>query len=233
MIAANKASPSIATTVSSGSVNIGDLIWDTATLSNAYSPGGTITFKLFPPGDATCAGSPVTGGTFVVTVSGTTADSRNTSPLNTGIAVTQAGTYHWTAHYSGDTNNDAADSTCASEPVAVAKNSPTIGTTPKVQLIMTDVATLSGFAGTPTGTFTFKLYNNATCTDPALFTALNVPYNGTISGATTVSGTLPSATTYYTSGQTFRWKVSYDGSSDPNNTSAASSCGENVSISFQ
>jgi hypothetical protein len=231
----NKASPGISTTVSPGTVNIGDLIWDTATLSGGYSPGGTITFKLFPPSDASCTGSPVTGGTFVVTVSGGGADSRNstTPPPNSGIAVTQAGTYHWTADYSGDANNNAISSTCASEPVVVAKNSPTISTTPKVQLIMTDVATLLGFAGTPTGTFTFNLYDNATCAGAALFTALNVAYNGTITGATTVSGTLPSASTYYTSGQTFRWKVSYDGTNDPDNNSVAGTCGEPVSISFQ
>ena len=224
------ASPTIATAVSSGSGKIGDLIWDTATLTNAYLPGGTVTFKLYPPSDATCSGSP--DGTFTVPVSGTAADSRSTTPNNTGIAVTQAGTYHWTAHYSGDANNNSADSTCASEPVVVAKNSPTIGTTPKVQLIMTDVATLSGAAGTPNGTFDFKLFTTSDCSGSPLFAALGVPFNsGSITDATTTSGTLPSASTYYTSGVTFKWKVHYSG--DANNSQADSACGETVSVSFQ
>ena len=198
-------------------------------MSSGYSPTGTITFTLYAPGDTTCSSAIQT---YAVTVSGAAADSRNTDPANTGYAVTQAGTYRWKASYGGDSNNLGATSGCDDELVVVNKNSPSIATTPKVQIIMTDVATLSGFAGTPTGTFDFKLYeNDATCAGTPLFTAIGVAYNGTITGATTTSGTLPSASTYYTSDKTFTWKVHYSG--DTNNNAADSTCGETVVIDFQ
>ena len=235
----NKATPSISTTQSSTTANIGDKIWDTATLSNAYgSATGTITFTLYGPGDTTCSSALAT---YVVNVSTNGANSKNTSPTNVGFTVTTAGTYRWIASYSGDSNNAGANdgnalatSGCTAEPVVVAKNSPTIQTTPKVQLIMTDVAALSGFAGTPTGTFSFFLYqNDPTCSSSLnqVYSITNVAYNGTITGATTTSGTLPSGSTYYSSNTAFKWVVTYSG--DANNNSASSACGEPVSVSFQ
>ena len=99
---------------------------------------------------------------------------------------------------------------------------------------MTDVATLSGAAGTPTGTFSFFLYkDDSTCADSAniVYSIANVAYNGTLTGATTTSGTLPSASTYYTNSVAFKWVVTYSG--DANNNFASSGCGEPVSVSFQ
>ena len=235
----NKATPSISTTQSSTTASIGDKIWDTATLSNAFgSATGTITFTLYGPADTTCSSALAT---YAVSVSLNGADSRNTSPTNLGFTVTTAGTYHWKASYNGDSNNAGADdgnasatSGCSAEPVVVAKNSPAVQTTPKVQLIMTDVATLSGFAGTPTGTFNFFLYqNDSTCANSSnvVYSITNVAYNGTTTGATTTSGTLPSATMYYTNNTAFKWVVTYSG--DANNNFASSGCGEPVSVSFQ
>ena len=53
-----QATPAIATTPSAGGP-VGTSISDTATVSGGFNPTGTVTFKLFPPADATCAGTPV------------------------------------------------------------------------------------------------------------------------------------------------------------------------------
>jgi hypothetical protein len=234
----SKAQPTISTIVSASPVTIGTKIWDTATLSGTY-PGatatGTITFTLYPPSDATCASAAI--ASYEVTVSGIGPfDSRNANPNppgNTGYTTDTAGTYHWKAHYTGDGNNEAADSACADEPVVVNKKNPSIATTPKVQLIITDVATLSGFAGTPNGTWDFRLWDTADCSGTPVFFALGASFDsGSITTATTFSGTLPSTSEYYTSGKTFKWTVHYNGDASNNPADADPACGETVSISF-
>jgi hypothetical protein len=54
----------------------------------------------------------------------------NPGPYTTspGFLVTAAGTYQWTAHFSGDANNAAADSGCTAEPVILTN--PFQGCTP-------------------------------------------------------------------------------------------------------
>ena len=94
---------------------------DTATLSGAYNPTGTITFTLTSP-------SGLTVDTEAVNVSGDGTYSTPTGYVPSGMG-TLAGTYQWQASYSGDANNAAVASTMGSEPVTVAPASPTIATT--------------------------------------------------------------------------------------------------------
>src|SRR5262249_16067503 len=77
-----------------------------------FNPTGTITFKLFPPSDPTCGGAAVF--TENVTVNG----NGMYSTVGSYTTIT-TGTYRWTAHYSGDTNNAAAASGGAGEPVDI------------------------------------------------------------------------------------------------------------------
>ncbi len=107
-VTVEKANPAISTTPSAGGV-VGVTLNDTATLTGGNSPTGAVTFKLYPPTDATCSGA----------ASYTDADA--TAPYATapGFVSNAAGVWHWTADYSGDANNNPASSGCAAEPVTV------------------------------------------------------------------------------------------------------------------
>jgi 6-phosphogluconolactonase (cycloisomerase 2 family) len=91
-----------ATTLSSatsGTVVLGSQISDAATLGGGASPTGTMTFKVFGPGDTTCA-TPLATSTATVSGDGT----YNSAPFTT----TTFGTYQWIASYGGDANGNAA-----------------------------------------------------------------------------------------------------------------------------
>jgi hypothetical protein len=83
---------------------------DNATISGATAgAGGTITFNLFGPSDATCAGTPAFTQTVNVSGNGTY------STTNTTFHATTEGTWRWQVTYSGDANNDGTTSACGVE----------------------------------------------------------------------------------------------------------------------
>ncbi len=98
------ASPTLSTTASAN-VTLGGSVHDTATLAGGNSPGGTITFRLFGPGDASCSAAPAFTSTPVAVSGNGSYDSPSFTP-------TAAGTYHWTASYSGDDDNNPASTAC-------------------------------------------------------------------------------------------------------------------------
>jgi hypothetical protein len=210
------ASPSISTTPNPSSGSIGTMLNDTATLSGGSSPTGNVTFKLFPPSDATCSGAAVF----------TEVDGTAPYQTTTGFAAAVAGTYRWTADYAGDANNNAVSSGCQDEQVVIGKSSPTLSTTPnpasgEVGAVLNDSATLSG-ASSPTGSITFNLYapGDATCSGAAVYTQV-VALTGN-SAATSPGYTSIAAGIY-------RWTASYPG--DTNNNAASSGCeAEQVTI---
>ena len=104
--------PTIATTASPG-VAVGGTIEDQAVLSGGNSPTGTITFHLYAQSDTTCSTVLSTGMT---TVNG------NGSYASPVITENTAGSYQWTATYSGDANNAATADACGqpAEQVAVS-----------------------------------------------------------------------------------------------------------------
>src|SRR5262249_22230804 len=135
-----------------------------------------------------------------------------------------AGTYQWTASYSGDNNNSPSSDTCGAggETLTVLPASPTVVTTSTLSTIdlssgsspVADQATLSGGFGTPTGTLTFKLYYfSAGCTGTPLFTStITVSGNGDYtSGSYTPLG----------AGH-YNWRVVYSG--DANNNQFIAPC---------
>jgi hypothetical protein len=88
---------------------------DDATLSGATSnAGGTITFNLFSPSDATCAGTPAY--TLQVNVSG----NGTYSTTNTTFVASALGTWRWQVIYSGDANNVGSTSACGVEQFTIA-----------------------------------------------------------------------------------------------------------------
>ncbi|MFN2517583.1 MAG: Ig-like domain repeat protein, partial [Jatrophihabitantaceae bacterium] len=213
--------PTLSTTASPGVVP-GGLVHDTATLAGGVSPTGTITFRLFGPGDATCVGPPVF--TSVVPVAGNGSyDSPNFTP-------TAAGTYLWVASYSGDVTNAAVAGVCnaVGESVTVAKVTPTLSTTASAGVILGgqvhDTATLGG-GSSPTGTITFDLYGpgDATCTGPAVFSS-TVPVAG--------NGSYDSASFTPTAAGTYQWRARYSGdiANDPV-VGVCNALGESVIVS--
>jgi hypothetical protein len=102
--------PVAISTTPSGSVPSGGVISDSATVSGGLSPSGSVTFKLFGPGNTTCTGTPLssTSGTLV---------AQSTSSGN--VTAGAAGTYNWVATYGGDANNVGVTSPCGSEQVLV------------------------------------------------------------------------------------------------------------------
>ena len=204
------------TTIASPGISLGTSVHDAATLAKGQSPSGTITFKLYGPNDESCS-KPPAFTSAPVTVSGNGAYE---SPAFTPSA---AGTYHWTAGYSGDANNESASTACGdpSESVTVAKASPTLTTTasPGISLgtSMHDAATLAK-GQNPGGTITFKLYgpNDESCSKAPAFASSLVTVSG--NGTYESPAFTPSAT------GTYRWIVSYSG--DASNEGVASACEE-------
>jgi hypothetical protein len=197
--------PTLVTDASSGVV--GGSISDKATLSGGKNPTGTLTWKLFGPGDTACS-TPIQ--TFSHSVSG---DGTYTSPSYT---PTSPGIYRWIASYSGDGNNLSTAGSC-NDPgeqspvlslVTSAPPSASVGDT------ITDTATLSGGAG-PTGTITWRLYSDPGCTSLVDTVVANVHGNGSYS-------TSPGYTT--TAAGTYHWVATYSG--DANNASVSTACSD-------
>jgi hypothetical protein len=199
------ASPTI-TTNAGGTVVIGSgaKLTDSATLSGGVNPTGTITFTLTSPSSSIV-------DTETVTVNG---DGTFTTPM--GFLPLAAGTYQWVATYSGDANNNGADSGFGNEPETVTPASPSVTTNPGPTVVfgsgvpLTDTATLSG-GFMPTGMITFVLRapDNTTIVDVETVT---VNGDGTY---TTPTGFVPTTT------GTYQWKASYGGDANNFGTEAA------------
>jgi hypothetical protein len=219
-ITVSPSSPSIATQLSATSVAIGGSVYDTATLSGASAnAGGSVTYSVY--NNATCTsggGGLITALGPVTVTSGTVPDSPNWTATGT------AWTYYFVASYSGDANNTAAVSGCSAEPITVSQDSPTIST----QLSATsvgiegttyDTATLSGASANASGSVTYSVYDNATCT------STGGGLISTLGPVTVASGTVPDSPnwTATVAAGTYYFVASYSG--DANNAAAASGCG--------
>lgn len=210
-----KATPTLVTQVSPTSATIGASFKDTATLSGGNNPGGTITFKVYGPDDATCTGPVVHESSTIVTGNGSY-DSGLFTP-------TTVGTYRWIASYTGDEDNEPVSGACndANEDATVTQAEPSISTQVSASQVtigssFTDTATLSG-GHNPTGTITFKVYgpDDATCTGAATTVSVEaVDGNGDYTSdpfTPTVVGT-------------YRWIASYSG--DANNKAVSGACND-------
>src|SRR5438046_61730 len=90
------------TTTGTPTAPVGGSISDTATLAGGSGTlGGTITFTLYGPNDATCGNAAIFTNPKTVVSSGGGAGTAISDPFT----PSQAGTYRWRASYSGDTNN--------------------------------------------------------------------------------------------------------------------------------
>ena len=92
------------TTLAPATATVGQPVSDVATLAGGVSPTGAITFRLFGPDDAVCAGPPVFTSTRAV-------DS-NGQYTSDAFTPTAPGTYRWVAAYEGDAGNAAVTTVC-------------------------------------------------------------------------------------------------------------------------
>ena len=221
---------SIVTSATAGPVTVSTSTYsisDTATVTPANA-AGTVVFNAYgpiapgatPPPAPDCSGSPA----FTSTAVGVDTSTGVAGPVT--FNTPDPGYYFWIASFTPtDTSKfTPVSGTCgdANETSLVIPASPTITTqaspatgTAGVQDTFGDTATFHN-AVNPTGSVTFTLYSNDTCT-----TAVSgMSGSGTISaGEATYSNTWtpPAAGTYY-------WKASYVG--DANNNSFTTSCGD-------
>ena len=83
---------------------------DRATINGATgSAGGSVTFDLFAPSDASCAGTPAYTQTVAVNGNG------NYSTTNTAFVAGTAGMWRWRVSYSGDAANVGTTAACGAE----------------------------------------------------------------------------------------------------------------------
>ena len=216
-----KASLTLSTQVSDGSITVGDDFTDAATLSGApdgvAKPTGTVTFDLYASAD--CTGSPLSSNSGNLNAAGTSATSD-------AFTLANAGSYHVIASYSGDANYAAATGACADPNESVTAGKATQSVTTQVSHgsvalggSFTDTASLGtppAAATAPSGTVRFDVYgpDDATCASPPAFTSTtNVASASAESGSFTplVAGT-------------YRVIASYSG--DSNYESSAGACND-------
>ena len=175
-----KAAPTTSTTVFDAASNTGPgraarrtgaAAYDTATVLgvSGFAPTGTVSYLFFT--NATCSGSPAPQ---TVTLSG------GLVPNSSSTGALAAGTYSYDATYSGDANYGPSPvSGC--ETFTVKKAAPTTSTTvfdaatnlpwSGSELTLSsayDTSTMASNNGIhPTGSVTYYLYNNGTCTASA------------------------------------------------------------------
>jgi hypothetical protein len=211
-----KNNPTITTAANQTGVVVGGTISDSATLAGATSgAGGNIVFRAYGPSDPTCGDSPAfTSSAVAVNGNGTY------GPVS--FATGAVGTFKWIASYSGDADNNPVAGKCGDdgETDTTIKDSPTISTDASANITIggsvSDTATLAG-GFNPTGTITFRLFgpNDATCTNPSVFTTTKA-VNG--NGAYTSAAFTPTLV------GTYRWVASYDG--DANNNGVSGVCND-------
>ena len=215
----NKATPTISTTLSAGSITVGTSANDTSALTGLVNStgSGTVTYTYYT--NNTCTSGAVSVNTVTVPTNGTV-------PNSSSVTFNTTGTYYWQASYSGDANNNAATSLC-NEPLIV-KYSPSITTALSAGSITAgtaanDTATLSGSgASTGSATVTYRYYTNNTCTANAVtVNTVTVPTNGTVPNSSSV--TFGSAGTYY-------WQASYSGDADNFTTTSPCTAGSNEQL---
>jgi hypothetical protein len=208
-----KAAPTNTTNASAGVV-IGGQFHDTATIAGGFSPSGQIVYILYGPDDASCSRTPVFSDTKIV--------SGNADYQSADFTPTAAGTYRWTASYSGDANNNPASSPCnaANESVTVSQSAPLLTTNASPGVILGgsvhDSATLAG-GSSPSGQITYTLYGpgDAGCSGTPAFTDTKAVFG---------NGDYQSADFTPTAPGTYRWTASYSG--DANNNAASTACNE-------
>jgi hypothetical protein len=205
-----------------------------------------MTFSLYGPFDPTTAvsadtctdpsaGPPVVAGNRVHQATGvalTGPDGSGNYTASDTFVPTAPGRYEWKASYSGDPNNGTSSGTCpdATE-VSYVKATPGLTTTLHDSTLTVGGSTYDGSSFTgiasgwpkATGTVTYTVYTNNTCTTAAT-TGTGNQINAQPGGVTVNSdGTIPnSASVTFQATGDYYWRAAYGG--DDNYNAASSPC---------
>jgi hypothetical protein len=232
----NPVTPDLATSASDDIV-LGGTVSDTATLSGlATQPanpvinltgtagaaaGGTVTFTLLGPDN--CSTVAYTSSAVTVTGNG------SVSTPNPQFRPTAAGTYHWSAVYSGNApNNNGTDhnTSCTDSAEDVVVTTVPSSLTSTQTWVPNDSVTVSATAGGDlAGTVSFALYPSADCSGTAVYT-VDRPVSGSSPQTVGTANATPVSAT-----GTFSWQVSYD-STNPGQRDIPASCQETTSITI-
>jgi hypothetical protein len=163
--------------------------------------GGTITFSLYGPSATAVCTTAI--ATRVVNVSGDSSATniyKASNGTGTGsLTPTAVGTYYWIAVYSGNLPNTLGATGACGDTGETTTVTDTSAITTDQNWLPQDTATVTTASGNaPSGTVTFTLYENATCTAP--------------SKATFPDSTIPYATnntTVYSATQNISWKATF------------------------
>ena len=213
-----------------GEMRVAGSATDTATLHGVTgTAGGTVEYRHYNSLSAcqsATAASPPAGGTLVSTVTVT----NGTVPPSAAATFPAAGTFYWAAFYSGDPDNQAAASDCATEPLVVAP-APSQVTTElsaadaeiPVDGSASDTATLNGVTSTAGGTVEYRYYDSLTSCQSATLTFPPASGGTLVSTQTVTNGAVPaSAAATFPDAGTFYWAAFYSG--DAGNQADASHC---------
>ncbi len=188
---------------------VGQAIHATAHLSESPDASGEISFEVFGPGDSTCSGLALTPAPASASVSG------EGEYASGDFVPPTAGTYYWSARYSGDEENEPAEASCAAisnvgKATLDLEGSASAGA---VGTAIHDEATLTG-GFSPTGEVTFSVYGptDTSCSIPLATAAASIQ-----------GGQSRSADFIPQQAGEFRWTVEYAG--DANNEPASLACG--------
>jgi len=225
--------PQLATTAGPD-VELGNPVTDTATLTgtsnqpgtpviNPTTPGapagGTITFTLLGPNDCTTVA--FTSGPVSVSGDGTY------GPVS--FTPTAVGTYHWAASYTGSAPNTLGTSHntgCTDENEDVVVKPVPSSLTSAQRYLPNDSATVSApQGGSLSGTVTFELFTNSTCSGTAIYTT-DVAVSG--GSPQTVS---TNNTTVLTSSTDVSWRLTYD-SNNPGQKDIPATCLETSTLTI-
>ena len=237
--------PTISTTLSASTINVGQSVTDSATLTGASSTaGGTVTYIVYS--NNTCTTAATTGVSGQINAQPPAVTVTNGAvPNSASVTFNVAGTYYFQASYSGDSNNTGPVlSICTSETVVVGKASPTAATTlhlapgPNGTVIpvastvplgssVYDSSTVGPKVGslTITGMVIYNFFSNGTCT--AGTNNINLLSSQTV---TLAAGLVPdsNATGALVAAGNYAFQAVYSG--DSNYIGASSTC-ENFTVS--
>ena len=229
MIAVGKASPTITTQANPDTITVGTatMVGDIATFVGTTSvpPSGSVSFTLYS--DSACTVS--TGVSGAGGISTTTAGVSGAA-FSMGWVAPATGTYYWRATYAGDVSNNGFTTPCGGpgELIVVGPGSPFITTQASPTSITVGTPTTVGDTATfenttsvpPTGSVSFTLYSNDTCTTPAGVSgsaSISTDTSGETTAAFSTTWTAPATGDYY-------WRASYAG--DANNNAFTAGCND-------
>jgi hypothetical protein len=159
------------------SATVGNPVTATASIREGAIPTGQITFRAFPPGDASCTGAPAFSSTVAV--------AGNGSYNSAAFVPSRVGSYRWTVAYSGDPNHAPAGAACGEATSGISPAGPTIAAEVGQQFTVGTPFRVAaklqgGFA--PGGTITFRIYGPpaADCAKPMAVDTVKVTGNGTV-----------------------------------------------------